>query len=233
MKQHKKSEIYVVEDMDFNNNKRLCCGEDPRVFKHDKTRYLLDNSYNNCKLINLDDINKIYKIPLKGKNFVFLSENKDLFLVEWLFPLTVYKVELECISSSMTLTLIHKESTKYTNHKFRGGTNTLLISPNIWLALGHITQSPSKHHPFVYTIHKTGNKFGIKQKEINVQRTSKNNIFDPCSLYEENDVLYVTSAETQYPWVSSQPTKSNVYILSQVEDMYNSTDVNNTFPIDS
>ena len=95
---------------------RLNRGEDPRVFAHAGKVYVVDNTLNGCRLIELANRGhggaaRVYRVALSGKNLTFLpcvppqaspqaladddsSAQAELLLVHWFMPLRVYRVTL-------------------------------------------------------------------------------------------------------------------------------------------
>ena len=94
------------------DSRRLSTGEDPRVFMHAGRVYVVDNTLDACRLIELDHAKlrggvtqaaRVYRVALSGKNLTFLPAADDggggdgppeLLLVHWFVPLRVYRVGL-------------------------------------------------------------------------------------------------------------------------------------------
>lgn len=218
---HVDEQTYVYRNTPYGNSIMkneddfLCFGEDPRVVRWKDKVFIHDNTLNKSRLVNLYDISEVYTIPLKGKNFIFLTNATELFLVEWLVPLRVYRVESLRKSSQIELRLIF-QGTEKKNQEFRGGTNTIYdTTKGVWKGLGHRTYASPKltHDPFYFEIAKHDDTFSIEIKPLNVERR-RNAIVDPTCMYMEDETLHVISAESSRPWyIKNQSFESNVYIL--------------------
>lgn len=206
-----------------NDDDFLCFGEDPRIVRWNDKVFVHDNTLNKSRLINLYDTSESYTIPLKGKNFIFLSTATELFVVEWLVPLRVYRVEdfastdtkSDTKCTQIDLRLIF-QGTEKKNQEFRGGTNTIYDSTKgVWRGLGHRTYTSPKltHDPFYFEIEKKDDTFSIEIKPINVEHR-RNAIVDPTCVYMDDGTVHVMTAESSRPWyIKNQNFESNVYVL--------------------
>ena len=89
---------------------RLATGEDPRIFAHAGRLFVVDNTMDTCRLLQLHDtlvkggaigVDRVYRVALSGKNLTFLpapcgtdAARAELLLVHWFRPLRVYRVGL-------------------------------------------------------------------------------------------------------------------------------------------
>jgi hypothetical protein len=212
------SDIYVGELTDLSTTLQfkhnLCKGEDPRVVLTRGKVFVLDNTLNQCRLINLDDSKETYSVPLKGKNFVFLPSEDELYVVEWLAPLCIHRV----VSFGFDSLVLDKvfQGTERSRPDLRGGTNVCEVSKHKWIGLGHRTHYTPRltHDPFYYVIEKKVDSFSIQISKINVN--DRPAIFDPCCLYKTDDHWFVVSAESELPWYKHQNLKTRLYELNTI-----------------
>ena len=200
----------IILDNNFNiiqDNVELIRGEDPRVFNHNNIIYVVDNNFNDTHLYNT--LQKTYiKINLDGKNFSFISHNSNLYLIHYMKPLCLYKVNLD----NGNVEKINSVYDGINNGEYRGGTPGYKISDNRYYGFGHKTyvyNNILKHDIFLwildFTTYPMINIIDIK-KPIN-----SNNIMDPTSIITLNNKNYLISAESEFSWFRDQDYITNVY----------------------
>lgn len=199
-----------ILDTNFNTKNIITTrirAEDPRVIILNKTIYMIDNFWNDTHLIDIENL-KYIRIGLKGKNFVWLIENANLYFLHQIKPIIMYKFNIHTKEPEIILNYSSKSEI---NGEYRGGTPFYNYFNDFQFALGHRTylcNKTVKHDPFVI-IYKNGSfTFLDIEKPSNAK-----NIFDPCSVIKIGEKLYLTTAESEYPWFRKQNYYNNLYEL--------------------
>ena len=178
-------------------------GEDPRVFFHNNKMYIVDNT---CDNVHLYDGSYI-RVPLSGKNFTFISHEKELYIIHTMLPLVIYKMDLE----NESVTMVH-HGTEETNNQYRGGTPAY----NGYYGFGHrthIKDGVTLHDVFKWTLDMKTFEFQI----TDLPKTTMN-ITDPTSVIMLDGVPHLVTAESDKPWFCDQDYVTNLYRIRELRD---------------
>ena len=190
-------------------------GEDPRSFYHNNKLYIVDNTLNKTKLINIDleTYNPIYyPVSILGKNITFFSYKNILYAIKWFMPLIIYKCEN--LEENKWIVIYNKEFNNESdiNNEYRGGTPGY-IHNNIIYGLGHKTIIKDKviHIPFIW-------KLNIDNYNLVIQNITSdhfiNNIIDPTSILKIDNNYFMISAESMEPWFQDQNYITKIYNIT-------------------
>lgn len=186
-------------------------GEDPRIFILHHTLYIINNDFNNIHLINVY-AKKIIKINLEGKNFTFMLYNNNVYVMHYIKPFILYKLDVE----SGELINIDVENSENKDCQYRGGTSGYKYDDNCIYGFGHKTYTKNEvliHDIFLWIIDFSNEKPKISIFDIDQPSNSKN-IIDPTSIININNKFYLITAETDYPWYplfDGQDYITNIY----------------------
>ena len=232
----------IMLDEGFNvindSNKDFIKAEDPRIFYHkqdgNNILYMVDNTLDDIHLHQIShNVNKIYKLDIKGKNFSFISHNNNLYFIHTMIPFALYKIIFTTkTKNNIYETKLEKQSiTNNTNNiigdndEYRGGTVGYPINKNNYYGYGHRTyyveddnnEQQLKHDIFYWEVNfdvslKSNNiiRPSIKIKNIKQPKKSRN-ITDPTSVIELNNKKYLITAESDKSWFCEQEYITNVY----------------------
>ena len=205
----------------------LSTGEDPRIFAHNGKVFVVDNTLDGCRLIQLTSsggLERIYRVALSGKNLTFLpSSNNELLLVHWFVPLSVFRVTLpeedpketfvglECIyaeeTNAVDVTATGGGEKTMRDDELRGGTPGRPAGAGCWWGLLHRTHSVKgvlRHDPWSWVVRRKGEAFTAHLSPVEVRnRPTAANVLDPCSLVMEGE-LVCTTAESPAGWFEDQ-----------------------------
>jgi len=177
-------------------------GEDPRSFFHNNKMYIVDNT---CDDVHLYDGHRYILVPLPGKNFTFLSHEKELYVIHTMIPLVIYKMDLE----HEILTLVH-QGTEEPNNEYRGGTPAY----NGYYGYGHrthIKDGVTLHDVYKWNLNME--TFNLKIEDL--PKTTMN-ITDPTCVILLDGVPHLVTAESDKPWCCEQDYVTNLYRLENV-----------------
>lgn len=170
-------------------------GEDPRQFTFKNSIFVVDNYWDDIHLININEM-KYTKVYKKGKNFVWFTNDTELFFLHSIKPISIYKVDLK--TGNVSHVKYTSDVVEDKNPQYRGGTPFYSFFPDKQFAFGHRTYMKSgvlTHDPFLI-IHKDG-KFDVFDIPKPVGALS---ICDPCSIIRIKNKLFLTTAETDIEW---------------------------------
>lgn len=110
--------------------------------------------------------------------------------------------------------------------EFRGGTPGRPVGPGVWWGLLHRTyHGPGgvlKHDPWAWVLRQHHNdgghgqdaSFHVQLSRVVVEgRSPQSNVFDPCSIVDVGQELWVTTAESEKGWFEPQVFRTGVYRL--------------------
>jgi hypothetical protein len=143
-----------ITHVDTNLGQVSLQGEDPRSFMCGGQLFVVDNLYDDVRLIRLSTpvglplFPQTTKIPVNGKNFSFFCYQEKIFFVHNFEPLTIYEVGVSQHAASPVLrkvkeNFVHSSETVFFNDgSLRGGTPGMQIKGTPWVVgLGHQTFS--------------------------------------------------------------------------------------------
>lgn len=184
-------------------------GEDPRCFIHNGKLYILNNFFSRMTLFDYDT-RTIIKLPFPGKNISFISHDNELFVIHYIKPFIMYKIDFQLgsVKPVQVLENGHDEHLLY-----RGGTPGYKISDKSYYGYGHktyITDGELIHDIFRWDVDFSNHKPEIKIKEL-VQPPNSKSICDPTSVIEVDDKRFLLTAESDKSWFCDQDYMTNVY----------------------
>ena len=186
-------------------------GEDPRVFKHNDTIYVVDNYLNDLHLYNTKT-NRYIKLELTGKNLSFFTHHQKLYAIHIMAPFQLYEIDVDTGQLITKIDTIHNMS----DATYRGGTPGYLWKENQYIGLGHKTYfNPHLiHDVFLWKVDMTD------QPKLMIQDLilpSSNSIKDPTSLFMKNRDLILSTAESQKAWFENQDYHTCFYKVDGLE----------------
>jgi hypothetical protein len=204
---------HVKFDKDLNiirDNILTYIGEDPRVFIHNNSLYIVDNTFNNIQLIHYDTGRRI-PIPISGKNLTFISHNNILYFIHYLKPFVLFEYNIDL--QTITKKAVSDDGNTY-NYEYRGGTSAYVyaFSKDKYYGFGHRTyhkNSVLTHDVFkwIITFSETPS---IEIVEVEQPPNSKN-ICDPTSIINIDNKNYLITAESDTHWFDKQDYVTNIY----------------------
>ena len=196
-------------------------GEDPRTFEHLSQWYVTDNTLNKNAIIKIDFSNAPPKLTTvygpnlgvkdypKGKNPTYISHKGELYVVEWFYPLTIYKISNDFSSVEKVYT-----GTSQKDDKFRGGTPGYATSKEgEYFGFGHYTDKESgvmRHYPFYWKINM--NNFSLNTVIIN-DIPNQSNIMDPVTVIKRDNRILLITAESEKIWFEDQQYKAGIWSI--------------------
>lgn len=217
--QGKKDLIQEIKlDKDFNiieeDSNNVYIGEDPRCFIHNKRLYILDNYCNDMYLIDYQT-KQYLKLKIGGKNPSFISHKNNLYLIHYIKPFELYKLD---INTGNVIKQEVDDDKQTLNYEYRGGTPAYKINKNEYYGFGHRTyydeNSILKHDIFKWVVSFKNAKPSIKIIEVK-QPINSNNICDPTSVIEIDNHKYLITAESKEAWFHEQDYITNVYEIKE------------------
>jgi len=206
----------------LNDTQEIGTGEDPRAFLWkgvpcmSTIAYSYEHGYFN-RLYHTELSRWFNLIPPKevksGKNWSPFTIGEDLYFVHEFTPFRIFKARP--LNSKHDNFLFFDTVAEFPvppipsvdgYASLRGGSNGLLIKDSVF-GFGHTNEHVGEkrfeniiHRPFLWEI-KTGMEFkALTYDSITVPFDNSYMIVDPTSLFMENNILYLLTCETEFPW---------------------------------
>jgi hypothetical protein len=198
------SHFNIIEKDHFS-----CVGEDPRCFIHRDKLYILNNYFDNGNLVEYESKSQL-KLNLSGKNFSFISHNNTLYIIHYIKPLQLFKIDLDSVKIQPVEV---EDDGKNYDYEYRGGTPGYKIDESSYYGFGHRTYyvDDNLHHDVFQWIL----RFGSDRPTIQIvevpQPPNSKNVCDPTSVINVDGIDYMITAESDYAWFQPQDYVNNVY----------------------
>ena len=193
----------------IDDNTTMIQGEDPRCFIHNDKLYISNNFFSRMSLFDYDE-KIIIKLPFPGKNISFISHENELYVIHYIKPFIMYKIDFQRGDVKPVHVLENGQDEQLL---YRGGTPGYKLSDNVYYGYGHKTYSINGkliHDIYRWDVDFSNHKPEIKIKEL-VQPLNSKRICDPTSVIEIDNKRFLLTAESDKSWFCVQDYTTNVY----------------------
>lgn len=194
----------------IDDNATMIEGEDPRCFIHRDKLYILNNFFSRMTLFDYDSKITI-KLPFPGKNISFISRDDELYIIHYIKPFIMYRVDLH---TGGVHVVDVSENGRDEQLLYRGGTPGYKLSDDIYYGYGHKTYITNDnilmHDIFRWDVDFRGGKPTMEIKDV-VQPSNSRCICDPTSVIKMDNKTFLLTAESDKSWFCDQDYITNVY----------------------